>query len=357
LVPTPILVGVVILMLVLLLAATGELFLYAHDPRATWWQGIVIFVSEASVVSAWATVDLRTTDYLQPTPDRPSRWFRRYARRLPLLIAGFILLTYSLRYVLFALNGVEYMLPRSWPATLPVIGIYEGIKITMLYTCWLGLVFGIVSFVRIRQQAEHLLVAQRSLAEAKVNQLKGQLRPHFLFNAMNTVSATMQVDVARADRLLTRLGELLRTSLDTSERNLVPLSEELRLLEQYADIMQARFVDRVEVKWDIAERTLATPIPSMLLQPLLENAFKHGVERTTEKVTIHVRADAQDGNLHASIHNTGSGLPPLMREGWGLRSCRERLELLYGPAASLSLKEKDGGVEVALTLPSTPPAS
>ena len=119
------------------------------------------------------------------------------------------------------------------------------------------------------------------------------MQPHFLFNALNTISALMQVDVERADRLLTRLADLLRASLQAGARQMTSLREELKLLELYAQIMQERFADRVTLTWNVADDALDAAVPAMLLQPLLENAFKHGVERSREPVTIRIDVEAQ----------------------------------------------------------------
>jgi LytS/YehU family sensor histidine kinase len=189
------------------------------------------------------------------------------------------------------------------------------------------------------------------LAEAQLAQLKAQLRPHFLFNALNTISSLMQTNVDQADRLLARLGDFLRASLQAGDRNLVPLSEELRLLELYAQIMQERFGDRLTLTWDIDPAATQAAVPALLLQPLLENAFKHGVERSGRAEMVKITVKRADTALHISIRNTGSTLSEQRSGGIGIRNCRERLRMLYGADASLELMEQDGAVEARLTLP------
>ncbi len=119
-----------------------------------------------------------------------------------------------------------------------------------------------------------MLALQRHLAETQLSQLRAQLQPHFLFNALNTISAAMQVDVARADALLAQLADLLRASLQAGTRQTTSLREEIELLRRYAQIMQERFAERVTVSWDVAPDAADAEVPAMLLQPLLENAFK-----------------------------------------------------------------------------------
>jgi two-component system, LytTR family, sensor kinase len=353
-VPQSLRVSTVAVLLLVLVVMTGDLVVWAHGGSSGSSLGIVL-ATEMLVVGGWCAYEFRSTRYSLPSLDRPTRWFLHHLRRLPLLIVGFVVCTYTLRSVAFAATDSNYF--PFWPF-MPLLVLVEAVKIALLYFCWLGLVFGFLSFSEMREKAENLLNAQRTLAESKLTLLKGQLRPHFLFNALNTVSATMQVDVARADRLLTLVGDLLRASLDASDRNLVALTEELRLLRQYADIMQARFSERVTMTWDIAKEALGASVPSMLLQPLLENAFKHGVERNAAPQTIAIDVYRTDDQLNIVIRNSGSMLTPGYAEGFGTRSCRERLQLLYGPAASLTLRNQEtDGVEVKVVLPwrSAPP--
>ena len=169
---------------------------------------------------------------------------------------------------------------------------------------------------------------QKALAEAQLAQLQAQLRPHFIFNALNTVSALMHTDVARADRVLAQLGDLLRASLRVNRQDEVSLQDELALLERYAEIMRERFDDRVSVQWNVAEETLPARVPAMLLQPLLENAFKHGVERSSAAECITIRTARIGEELRIDIHNTGPRLTN-GTNGVGLQNCRERLQLLY----------------------------
>ena len=166
----------------------------------------------------------------------------------------------------------------------------------------------------------------------------------------------MQVDVARADRMLTQLGDLLRANLDASERNTVPLGEELQLLHLYAAIMQERFAGRITVDWNIDAAATGAWVPTMLLQPLLENAFKHGVERNSGEDHIVVTGQRNGNTLSISIRNSNSTLPQessvSLGQGLGLRNCRERLQLLYGDAATLTLTNGEG-VTATVTMPWT----
>jgi LytS/YehU family sensor histidine kinase len=246
----------------------------------------------------------------------------------------------------YALAGKIYE-HRPWD----FVFFYESIKLVLFTTLWLCIIFGFASFTLWRQERERLLAVQKHLAESQLAQLKAQLQPHFLFNSLNTISSLMQVDVARADRLLTRLADLLRSSLQVGARHMTSLREELKLLELYAQIMEERFADRVALVWHIADDALDATVPAMLLQPVLENAFKHGVERSRVPVTIRIEAVRRDAGLQVTIRNSGAMLAATPALGIGLRNCRERLELIYGEPARLELVQDGDGVAARLTIP------
>jgi len=282
----------------------------------------------------------------------PWKWFGHHLKWLPLCILSFVVVVFGIRIGVFALLGARYI-HDPWLSLLP----YEGGKLTVYIGLWLGVIFAFDSFSRWHAQQRHLLELQRALAESRLAALSSQLRPHFFFNTLNTISALMHLDVGRADRLLASLGELLRASLQPDGQDLVPLAEELRLLELYAQIMMARFADRVTIERHIDETALNARVPAMLMQPLLENAFKHAVERGREKVRMEIAARREGSQLVLAIRNTGSTLPPNLREGVGLRNCRERLQVLYGTDAAVHLREDAAGVEASVTLPSWEPSS
>jgi LytS/YehU family sensor histidine kinase len=254
-----------------------------------------------------------------------------------------------MRHAVYALLGGAYR-HESW---LFVLG-YESLKLLLFTGLWLGIVFGFDSFEQWQAQRRHLLELQKSLAEAQLSQLKAQLRPHFFFNALNTISALMHVDVERADRMLARLGDLLRISLQINDREMTTLREETRTLELFAQIMQERFADRVALGWNIDPDLLDAQVPMLLLQPLLENAFKHGVERSIGSVRIGVAAHRERGCLVLEIRNTGSTLPAEYREGVGMRNCRARLKVIYGDEATLQLMNDGDSVLAKVALPERP---
>ena len=308
------------------------------------WEPFVWEGSSALVATAMWLFVLR--HLAVPQAHEPLQWLRRLVLWMPLLGVIFFVTNFGLRHGIYALAGVHYS-HEPWSHMF----VYETLKFFLFFGLWAGVVFGLQSFTQWREQSERLQRLQKALAEAQLTQLKAQLRPHFLFNALNTISSVMQVDVARADRLLTRLGDLLRISLSTSERDTVPLQEELHLLQIYASIMEERFADRVSVRWRVPDDMLDVPIPTLLLQPLLENAFRHGVEPSAAPQQIDICAHRDATTLIVMIRNTCIGSSDFNREGVGLRNCRERLSVLYGDGATLSLTGGHGEVTATVSLP------
>ncbi len=195
--------------------------------------------------------------------NEPLKWFGHHLKWLPVCILAFVIVVYGIRHGVYALLGETYR-HEPWAFVVP----YEAVKLSLFIGLWLGVIFSFDSFAHWRTQQQHLLTLQRALAESRLAALSAQLRPHFFFNVLNTISALMHLDVARADRLLTRLGDLLRASLQPQGQDLVPLAEELRLLNLYTQIMLERFADRVAIDWRIDDALLTHGVPALLMQPL-----------------------------------------------------------------------------------------
>jgi signal transduction histidine kinase len=192
------------------------------------------------------------------------------------------------------------------------------------------------------------------LARAELQVLKMQLQPHFLFNALNTIAELAHNDPNNADRLIARLGHLLRLSLEQSGHQVVPLRQELRFLTAYVEIEQTRFEDRLVVDTDVTLEALEAGIPALLLQPLVENAIRHGAAPRTERSRITIRAQRQGAMLTLEVQDDGPGFPESGRigEGLGLKNTRERLRQLYGDRHAFLLgNAAEGGAIVTLAVP------
>jgi two-component system LytT family sensor kinase len=190
------------------------------------------------------------------------------------------------------------------------------------------------------------------LAQSQLQLLKAQLHPHFLFNTLNTISALMQTDLERADQMVARLGDLLRHSLDNFSVQEVPLWRELGFLDTYLEIEQVRFGPRLHIERNIDPDVLESLVPSLFLQPLVENALRHGIGPRPGTGHLILRAERRETGVHLEIEDDGVGLPSGYREGIGLANTRARLRQLYGDEHSLRLQPGDqGGVCVRVDLP------
>lgn len=195
------------------------------------------------------------------------------------------------------------------------------------------------------------------LAQAQVVALKMQLHPHFLFNTLNGIAALVRENENdRAVMVLLGLSNMLRYALDNSGRHEVPLSEELEFLELYLNIEQMRFPDRLRIEMQIEPESLNAQVPNLLLQPLVENAIRHGIAPRLAPGTVGVEAETVGEELRLRVYDDGVGMgekaPSAESCGIGLQNTRMRLQQLYGTSASLSLRERaQGGVEVLVSLP------
>ncbi|WP_321476431.1 histidine kinase [uncultured Paludibaculum sp.] len=202
-----------------------------------------------------------------------------------------------------------------------------------------------------RTREQRAVRLEALLAEARLSALRAQLNPHFLFNALNTVSAFVESNPKLARRMLEHLGDLLRFSLDSGERQELTLAEELDALDHYLAIQRARFGDRLAVRLDIAANTREALLPGLLLQPLVENAIVHGVSLRAETGEVRISASRVDGTLALAVADNGTGLPAGWRlerdAGIGLTNTRARLSELYGPAHDFEVTAAPGGGVVA----------
>lgn len=212
------------------------------------------------------------------------------------------------------------------------------------------------NYKRFRDRALRASQLEARLARAQLEVLKGQLHPHFLFNTLNAISTLVHRDARAADAMITQLSDLLRMSLDTIGIQEVPLRQEVDFLSRYLDIQRTRFQDRLQVDIHVPPSLMHVMVPNQVLQPIAENAIKHGLATRPECGRIDVTAQRVGHWLDLSVRDNGPGLrlgpEGLPERGIGLRNTRERLRELYGPGAILSLaNHPDGGAIVRLRLP------
>lgn len=204
--------------------------------------------------------------------------------------------------------------------------------------------------LRLRElQASRL---EATATQARLDALAARLEPHFLFNALQSVGALIDQEPARARTMLSQIGDLLRDALAAPESGEVPLREEIRLLARYLAIEETRFADRLRVEWAIAPDSEAVMVPRFLLQPIVENALRHGLAVQPEGGLLRITATRAAGRLRLVVWNDGAALPATPREGVGLATTRERLAARYGAEASMTLRAgAEGGVESIIELP------
>lgn len=331
----------------LLATAFGVLlFLYhaldrvARDDKFDW---VHIFAEE--MTGAWSIVPLLPAvawlTWRYPLLDGAwkTRWPLYAAAVIPFGFAA-TTTTYVSRLVIFWLLGkgvYDY-------GHMPVRYLMELSLQALLFTC----VVGVFSYAEHRRRAQAL---ERDLARAQLEALRLQIQPHFLFNALNVISGIVYEDPRAADRMIGRLSEFLRHVLDTSQSHEVPLEEELRLLELYLDVMRARFEDNLACEVKTEANIAATPVPQLILQPVVENAIRHGADPGTGRVTIAVSAGQENGHLLLTVENRIGAPEPAPGFGVGLTNIQRRLQNLYGERGSLAIERHTDRTRVAIRIP------
>jgi len=242
--------------------------------------------------------------------------------------------------------------PKYAPAIILLLSWFNGI---FLLAGWLCLYFFYHILDRLnRMQVEQLrLVA--SVREAELRALKSQVNPHFLFNSLNSLRALIDEDAPRAREAVTRLANMLRYSLQSGQLETVPFEDELRIVEDYLALEQIRHENRLRVRWEIDDNVRHHPVPPMLLQTLVENGVKYGINVRREGGELCVSARVVAGSLHIQVTNPGDLSAPSSASaaragsstGVGLRNASERLKLLFGDQATLQLNSLAGGLVAA----------
>ncbi len=236
---------------------------------------------------------------------------------------------------------VEYLRQLDW--------------LLMTYLMLVGLAHALVYRGESERRALNAAQLETRLVEAQLQALQRQLHPHFLFNTLNAIAGLMRTDVEAADRMMDRLGDLLRTTLNTSNIQEVPLRAELEMLQKYLDIEQVRFGNRLSVEMDIQPHTLGAQLPNFLLQPLVENAVRHGIAPHARPGRLTIAAAREGNQLVLHVVDNGEGVPPhrltLLNQGIGLANTRARLEHLYRNDHQLVFSNLDGGFRVTVSLP------
>jgi two-component sensor histidine kinase len=242
----------------------------------------------------------------------------------------------------FATAYLDWMLPTYLEFTV------------LIYFAILGLVYAVEYYRRYVSGAVHASQLEVELARAQLLALRTQLQPHFLFNTLHAISSLMDEDVRAARRMIARLADLLRTTLDTGDQQEVTLLRELETLQLYLDIERERFSDRLRVDLEIRPDALEARVPNLLLQPLVENAIRHGIAPRQQGGCVTVSASRDNGRLLLRVEDDGAGPRngDLQPEGVGLRNTRARLERMYPESHELTIEQPStGGFRVRIEIP------
>jgi signal transduction histidine kinase len=259
--------------------------------------------------------------------------------------------------------------PRPWSLRYVVLDL-------LAYGAISGLVHSVNFYGRLRERERRALVLEAHLAKARLGALQAQLQPHFLFNSLNAITTLLRRDPRLAETTLVALSELLRLALSQSEKQETALRDELEFVRRYLEIQRTRFGDKLQVEEDLNPQALNCRVPTLVLQPLVENAIRHGIEPADRPGTVRLGAARRDGRLVLTVEDDGVGLPdgiagtgvlgssalPSSRvsgTGIGLANLRDRLQALYGDRQRLELRPRAGGgvivrVEVPWDSPSLP---
>ena len=284
----------------------------------------------------------------------------RWKRSVPVHIVASILIA----FVQLAIDS--FVLPKmGYLRRFQTAGYFETYKIFLLVNLHFSLAIywgvlaisqAILYYRKFRERELTTSQLEARLAQSRLQVLKMQLHPHFLFNTLNAISELTHKDPESADRMITDLSDLLRMSFENLEVQEVPLRTELEFLEKYLEIEQVRFQDRLRVKMEIAPETLDASVPNMILQPLVENAIKHGIAPRSSGGSIDISAVRNNGSLDIVVKDDGLGIPfgdlENLHEGVGLSNTRRRLRHLYGDRHRFGLEAVGSeGMKVTMEIP------
>jgi len=281
-------------------------------------------------------------------------------RRLAAHIVASIIFTEIYFYLFTTMRALMGVAPWS---SLRISQLFSPAVIGWQIWCWLiywVILGGIQAYQYYQRYMNSELRLERlehSFSEARLNALRMQLDPHFLFNALNTISSHVERDPKLTRRMIEHLGDLLRMSLESKDRQEVPLAEELAFLEHYLEIQKIRFGDQLRVVMDVAPEVKYAAVPSMFIQPLVENAIRHGISRRASGGTLVVRAKPLGDRLEIRVLDDGVGLPLGWTledsEGLGLSITRQRIAGIHpnGTSRFVVKNRAEGGTEVEVSLP------
>lgn len=317
------------------------------NPNFTWVQA---FVPTLALFYVWAALTPLVLWLGERFPFERRRWLRNLVVLFLMSLVVSFLHMIILRYVNTYL--VEWVLPeRAYNLPVPITVLLVGLGATNVLVYWMILAASqALTYFRKYQERDF------RLAQAQLQVLRMQLHPHFFFNTLNAISELVYRDAEAADRTITRLSELLRLTLDSGGGQEVPLRDELEFLEKYIELEQVLFQERLKIDMLIEAGALDALVPNMILQPLVENAIRHGIAPRSRGGRVEVSARARGDTLHLRVRDDGLGLPEDWKvedqDGIGIANTRARLAHLYPDSHRFALEATEGGgLTVSLEIP------
>ncbi|HKP87646.1 MAG TPA: histidine kinase [Blastocatellia bacterium] len=345
-------IGIWTLFGVFLTSQSGLAFTRRETPFA-WYK---VFTAEMSFAYLWAALTPLTLWLARRFPIERGQLHRSIVVHIfASVVIGF--LTRAFRDLLF----MYFVFPPKYPFSISKL--FFNVYLFFDYGSMIYWLIFLVSFAfnyyrRYRGGEIRASRLEAQLAQAELQALKMQLHPHFLFNTLHSISALVRKDPDGADKMIARLGDFLRLTLDSARAQEVSLEQELEFLKCYLDIERLRFKDRLTVNMKIEQQALNARLPNLILQPIVENAIRHGIAPRTQPGHIEIEARRFNGILHVQVTDNGPGIQSngntgrILKEGIGLSNTQARLQQLYGAEQRLDLANTaKGGLTVILEIP------
>jgi two-component system LytT family sensor kinase len=315
------------------------------DGQPTSWQYVIFSGTEWLFLGALTPIAYCLGRRLPLRRETLGRTLAIHLAGALVLCIGWASLGVALRYVL-GMVGPNNPLPKhlaSWMLTSLPWSVF-------MYFAVLGCVYAFIYFSEAREREAQAARLAAQLAESRLSALRMQLNPHFLFNSLNAIGVLVRDQrTAAATRMIELLGDVLHTVLRSDPRHEIPLRDEIVFLERYLAIEQVRFSDRLSVRWEIGDQLRDALVPEFVLQPLVENALRHGIAKRSDAGVLEISARRDGASLMLTVSDDGAGLTdsPESKTGVGLANVRERLRTLYGDTARLDVAPRAGGGAVA----------
>lgn len=335
-------------------SATQTYFEYLEEKAPVTW--LPIFWAQMSAWGIWIPFSRLIFELGQRWPFERPFWLRR----LLLHLSASMILAYA--HVLFYALVLVRLRPFPWDEKYYAFSHLRAMEMNttfkfdvLIYWAVLGAVLALSYYRKYREGELHAVELQGQLAQAQLQALKMQLQPHFLFNTLNAIAGLVRKNENKAATdMLAGLSDLLRLTLENAGAQEVSLKQEIDFLERYLDIERLRFADRLQVQMQVAPETLEARVPNLILQPLVENAIRHGIAPRAVAGLIEIRAERENGKLRLQVKDNGAGISTekFNHHGVGLSNTRARLERLYGANQTFAFHNAPaGGAVVTLELP------